>query len=108
MSGVHAIPNNLQQTHSVAKVFASQEDATDWIHVPIKGAEVKVWDFGTGTVLLEHRDSDTLEVSTVWTFSDSNDDKDNVRVIKPIVEHAQYRLRASTSPSGSPQGRIRF
>lgn len=108
MSGVHAIPTHLNSTTTVSKVFASQEDATDWINVPIKGAEAKVWDFGTGTVLLEHRDLDTLEVSTVWTFSDTNDAKDNVRVIKPIVGDAEYRLRASTAPSGSPQGRIRF
>ena len=108
MSGVFATPTLLQPITSVAKVFSSQEDATDWIFVPIKGAEAKVWDFGTGTVLLEYRDTDTLEAVTVWEFIDTNDAKDNVRVIKPAVENAEYRLRASTAVTGSPQGRIRF
>lgn len=105
---VRAIPTHVQSVHSVTKTFTAQEDATDWIKIPFEGAEVIVWDFGTGTVLLERRDLDTLEVSAQWTFSDTNSVEDNTRVIQPVVEHAEYRLRASDTPTGSPQGRIRF
>lgn len=109
MSGVQAIQSKLQSVPFVTKVFASQEDATDWFNVPVKGAEASVRNFGTGTVLLEQRyTDDPTEVITVWTFIDTNDAADNIRVIQPVAEHAQYRLRASTSPSGSPEGRIGF
>lgn len=109
MSGVQAIHNQLQSVAIVTKVFASQEDATDWFQVPIKGAVASVRGFGTGTVLLEQRYSDDpTEVITVWSFADTNDAADNIRVIQPVTEHEQYRLRASDSPSGSPVGRISF